>query len=134
MTEPGIPRAERDVLASLHRDGEATARQLRERLEAYRPMSHGAMLTLLKRLEGKAMVTKEKGPVGKAHVYRAAGRRASTFGGLVRDLLQGVFHGDGVALVASLFETKPPNREEVKQLEQMLAEIRRRQNEPRSKP
>lgn len=134
MTEPGIPRAERDVLASLHHQGEATARQLRERLQASRPMSHGAMLTLLKRLEAKAMVTKEKGPVGKAHVYRVTGRHAATFGGLVKDLLQGVFHGDGVALVASLFETKPPNREEVKQLEEMLAEIRRRQPSTRRKP
>jgi len=37
-----------------------------------------------------------------------------------------VFHGDGVALVASLFETKAPSAAEVEKLQEMLNDLRRR--------
>src|SRR5688572_16823401 len=113
MTEIHIPAAERDVLACLHQHGEATARELRESLEGYRPMAHGSVVTLLKRLEAKGLVAKERGPVGKAFVYRACQQRRTTFRGIVKQLVNRVFHGDSVALMASVFDTKPPTAEEV---------------------
>ena len=58
------PRAELDVLGCLWQHGRATARELREAMGGYRPMTHGSMVTLLKRLEAKGLVTKRKGPVG----------------------------------------------------------------------
>jgi predicted transcriptional regulator len=129
MPETHLPAAERDVLACLHRHRAATARQIRECLSCFRPMAHGSVLTLLKRLEAKGMVKKQKGPVGKAFVYRACRPPQTTFRALVRQLVQRVFHGDSVALVASLFETKPPTPEEVEKLQQMLDELRERKAE-----
>ena len=124
MPAPNLPAAERDVLACLHKHREATARQIREGLSDFRPMAHGSVLTLLKRLQAKGMVRKEKGPVGKAFIYRACQQPRTTFRGLVRQMVQRVFHGDSVALVASLFETKPPRPEELEKLQQMLDELR----------
>jgi BlaI family transcriptional regulator, penicillinase repressor len=124
MNETSLPPAERDVLASLHRLGEATSRQILESLEAFRPMGLASVVTLLRRLESKGLVSKTKGPVGKAFLYRARQQARVTFRGAVRQMVQRVFHGDSVAMVASLFETKPPSIEEVEQLQQMLDELR----------
>ena len=124
MAELNIPAAERDVLACLHQHKEATARELRESLEPYRPMAHGSVLTLLKRLEAKGLVTKEKGPVGKAFVYRACQQQRTTFRGIVKQLVNRVFHGDSVALMASVFDTKPPTAEEVERMQAMLNELK----------
>jgi BlaI family transcriptional regulator, penicillinase repressor len=133
MSTIHLPPAERDVLACLHRQGQATARQIREGMQDYRPMSHGSVVTLLGRLEAKALVTKEKGPVGKAFVYRACQAPESAFGHLVRDLLQRVFHGDPLPLVASLFEARPPTALQVEQLQQMLGQMRRKEGAKKEK-
>ena len=113
-----------EVLACLHRLGRATAGELREAIRGYRPMSHGAIVTLLKRLEARKLVGRKKGPVGKAFVYALTERRVSTFNRMVRDLVQRIFHGDGSALVASLFETKPPSPEELEKIQQMVDKLR----------
>ena len=60
-----LPPAERDVLACVYRLPEATARQIRESLHSYRPMVHGSVLTLLKRLEAKRLLAEEEGPCGQ---------------------------------------------------------------------
>ena len=124
-----LPPAERDVLACVYRLPEATARQIRESLRGYRPMAHGSVLTLLKRLEAKRLLARKKGPVGKAFVYHATRPRKSTFTHLLADLVHRVFQGDPVSLVASLFETRPPTGREVEKLRTMLDELRR-QNRP----
>src|ERR1051325_2374638 len=118
-----LPDAELEVLACLQRQGQATAREIRESMESYRPMAHASVLTLLTRLEAKRLVSREKGPVGKAFVYVPTARSRKTGGNVLKRILQRVFHGDGVALVASLFQTKPPTREELNKLEQLLGDF-----------
>jgi predicted transcriptional regulator len=133
-----LPDAELEVLACLHRQGKATAREVRELMHAYRPMAHASVLTLLTRLEAKGLVNREKGPVGKAFIYIPTHRSKATPRNVLKRILQRVFHGDGVALVTSLFQTKPPSREELDQLEQLLTDLRAQRaekmkaNEPRS--
>jgi hypothetical protein len=46
-------------------------------------------------------------------------------------LLRRVFHGDGIALVTSLFQTKPPTADELDRLEQMVRDWRAQR--PRTK-
>ena len=131
--EHGLPAAERDVLACLHRHGEATSRQVLESLAPFRPMSHGSVVTLLRRLEAKGFIAKRKGPVGKALLYRSRQRSHVTFGNAVRQLLQRVFHGDTTAAFASLLEAKPPSLEEVEKLQEMLDQLKERQQRRQSK-
>jgi BlaI family transcriptional regulator, penicillinase repressor len=119
-----LPDAELEVLACLQRQGQATARDIRERMQSYRPMAHASVLTLLTRLEAKSLVTREKGPVGKAFVYLPTPRSRRTGTTLLRKIVQRVFHGDGVALVTSLFQSKPPSREELVRLERWLSDLR----------
>ena len=119
-----LPDAELEVLACLWQKEEASAREVREAMTKYRPMTHGAMVTLLKRLESKGLVAKRKGEVGKAFIYRPTRGPEPMYRKIMRDLRQRVFGGSGVAMVASLFETTTPTDEELSALEGLLDDLR----------
>jgi predicted transcriptional regulator len=103
-------------------------------MASYRPMAHGSVLTLLKRLEAKSMVTKEKGPVGKAYVYRTTRALSETSQPMVQNLVSRIFGGDAVAMVASLFETRPPDQGELQQLRDLLDRLDEKQNRQGDQP
>ena len=65
-------------------------------------------------------------------MYRPVRQPHTTLGGAVRRLVQRVFHGDSVALVASLFETKAPTRQEVDKLQELVDELRRAKGKKRT--
>ena len=126
-TQPGgdrLPDAELEVMGCLWQQGSATARQVREAMGGYRPMTHGSMVTLLKRLEAKRWVTREKGPVGKAFVYRPTRRPGPTRKRILRNLVQRVFGGNGVALVSALFDSRPPSPVEMEKLQELFDDLK----------
>jgi predicted transcriptional regulator len=124
MNDKKVPAAEFDVLACLQRLDQATARDIRECLSEYRPMAHGSVMNLLKRLEAKSLVARRKGSVGKAFVYFPTRTAASVRSGSLRRIVDRVFGGDSLALMASLFETRPPSPDELAKLEQLLKKLR----------
>ena len=126
VSNKNVPAAELDVLVCLQRLEKATVSEIREGIREFRPMAHGSVVNLLKRLEAKSLVTKEKGPVGKAFVYSPTRHAGSVHQNLLGRLVNRVFGGDSLALVASLFETKPPNREQIGRLERLLNELKKR--------
>jgi predicted transcriptional regulator len=123
-----LPAAELDVLSFLWRRGPATAGEIRDGIASFRPMAHGSVVTLLKRLEEKKLVA----PVdkrGKAFVYEATRTPEPTYRRLVGDLLERVFGGNAVSLVSSLFAGRPPTGEELIQLRKLLNELTDSQKE-----
>lgn len=123
--DPKIPEAEADVLAALFDAEEDTARGLRETLAKKRPMAHGSVVTLLRRLETRGLVKRRKADQGKAFVYSPAKGHARTFGPGVSSLVQRAFGGRPAALVASLFETRPPSPQEIDELEALVDRLRK---------
>jgi BlaI family transcriptional regulator, penicillinase repressor len=121
--EAPLPEAELEVLACLHRYGELEARELREHMAGYRPMAHPSMMTLLKRLEDRGLVTRRRAPTGKAFIYSATEEAAATYRGVVRRLLERVFGNDSLMLVSSLFDVKEPTRREVDELRALLDDL-----------
>jgi len=119
-----LPDAERDVLACLNQLNEATVKQIRERLYSVRPMEAPSVLTLLKRLEAKKLVTCRKADKGKAFVFRPTAKSAKAQRGLMKELFQRVFGGDTVAFMASFFETRKPTEAEIEQLQELLDQLR----------
>jgi predicted transcriptional regulator len=120
-----IPDAEADVLSALFDVDEATARTVRERLVKKRPMAHGTVVTLLRRLEDRGLVKRRKADHGKAFVYSPAKAHARTFGPVVSSLMQRAFGGKPAALVASLFETRPPSAQEIDELEALVKRLKK---------
>ncbi len=87
-------------------------------------MAHGSVVTLLKRLEAKNLVSREKEKKGKAFIYKPTRRPEPTYRDLVRNLTERIFGGSPVMLVASLFESRLPTAEELKALQSLLDELR----------
>ena len=128
---PKIPDAEADVLAALFRAGEATARTLREALERDRPMAHASVVTLLQRLKSRGLVSRRKGDQGKAFLYQPTRDHARTFGPAVTSLMQRAFGGRPAALVASLFESRPPTGAEIEELDDLVRTLQKQRERGR---
>ena len=125
MGHEELPDAELEVLATLWHRGPSTAREIREEMEDFRPMTHGAVATLIKRLEEKGLVLRTGDKVGKAFIYRAAKDPTSTYRAKAGDLLQRLFRGSSVRMMSALFESTPPSAEEIDQLEELLEGLKK---------
>jgi predicted transcriptional regulator len=131
VSEHDLPNAELDVMRCLWQGQPLTARQVREELGAERPLAHSSVCTLLRRLEAKGFVEREKGSTGKAFVYRAAVPPTRTRRRLLHDLLNRLFAGSGVDLVAALFESRPPTQQQLDDLQKLVDDLRsRRKHKP----
>jgi BlaI family transcriptional regulator, penicillinase repressor len=126
MSAHEIPNAELDVMRCLWQGQPRTARAIREQLHPERNMSHSSVCTLLGRLEAKGFVAREKGAHGKAFVYRATVAMSPTKSRLVGALLDRLFAGSGIDLVASLFESQPPTDQQLNEFQRLLDELRSR--------
>ena len=124
MVEETLPDAELEVLACLWKHRELTARQVREQMQSYRPMTHSAVSTLLKRLQDKGMVDRKKGPTGKAFLFVPKSRPKPAYRKIVQDLLQCVFGGNALAVVSSLYEGQPPSAQELDELQELVDRLR----------
>lgn len=121
-----IPNAELDILACLWREGPVTARRIRDMMKKYRPMAHGSVVTLLTRLETKGLVSKEKGAVGKAFLFRARNGPEQTHRRLTRDLLQRVFANNPAAMIGAVLDVEAPTAEEYAEIQKHVAAARGR--------
>jgi len=119
-----LPNAELEVMACLWEGGPATARTIRETMHSYRPMAHGSVMVLLKRLEAKGWVDREKAPRGKAFIYRAIRKPGPTHRRLLDQMVRRVFGGKPVAVVSTLFDAAPPTEAELDQLQRLLDRLR----------
>src|SRR5947208_7297302 len=91
VSEHDLPNAELDVMRCLWQGQPLTAREVREELGGERPMTHSSVSTLLRRLEAKGFVARDKGDSGKAFFYRAAVPPTRTRRRKVHDLLKRLF-------------------------------------------
>src|SRR5688572_18850631 len=121
--DDNLPEAELDVIAFLWRKGPATARQVREGLADRRPMTDGATVTLLKRLEDKRLLTRGKRR-GSPYAFTPASKPQPTYRRLVRNLADRLFGGDAAQLVVSLFEGRPPTTEELDRIERAIESLK----------
>ena len=131
MGENELPEAELDVMSCLWADGPLTAREIREALHQRRPMAHASVCTLLGRLEEKGFVSREKSGVGKAFSYQAIIQPKRTARKMLENVVDRVFGGSGVALVASLLESHPISNDEIEELQALLAELKQRKSKKR---
>jgi BlaI family penicillinase repressor len=122
MTPP-LPDAESDVLAALYEMKSGTARDVRQALESRRPMAHASVATLLGRLEQRGLVKRRKADTGKAFIYQPTTARPRAFAASLKravDIVERGFGGSSVALIASLFETRRPSADELRELQRLV--------------
>ena len=115
-----------EILALLQHDGEAEASAIRQRLAAFRPMTHPSVVTLLGRLEAKGLVSRRKADTGKAFVYSATVAAKPLYRGFLRRVVRRIFADDPASLGASLFDAKAPTRQELDRIRELVDELERR--------
>ena len=124
MTESDLPPAELDIMGCLWRLGPATAAEIREAIGKQRPMAHATVCTLLKRLQDKGCVSRKKSGEGKSFRYSAEMKPSRTGRHLLGRILDSVFAGNRLALVAEFLEDNDLSREDLDQLEELVAKLK----------
>lgn len=132
MEEGRVPDAELEVLACLQRRGSATAREIGEAIEAWRPLSHSSVMTLLGRLEGRGLVRHERSGSGREHLFFPTTGRDEALRPILGRLVKRIFGGDAAGLVASLYGGRTPTESELDRLERLVRDIREQGAEERS--
>jgi BlaI family transcriptional regulator, penicillinase repressor len=114
---------ELEALKVLWRDGEATVRDIYERIkDGGARLAYTTVLSLLQVMEQKGLVTHRQS--GKAYLYSAAVQRDRTFRQLAGGFLEKVFDGAMDEYLVHALESKLPSGEQLDRLEQMIADAR----------
>lgn len=120
MTIPRLAKAELAVMELLWIEGRLTALRIRERLynDADRPQ-HGTVQQLLRRLEEKGFVTRERS--APAHHFSARISREAYAGSQLESIAR-LTGGSLAPLISSLIDQKKLSRPEIERLRRLLDE------------
>ena len=107
---------ELDVMAALWREGPGTVSEVRERLPAN--LAYNTVLTILRNLEAKGFLrhTAE----GRTFRYSAVVTEQSARGSALSRLVDRLFHGSALHLVAQLVEEQPMSADELRDVHRLL--------------
>ena len=99
----------------------ATVRDVYERLRARRDIAYTTVLTMMKILEQKGYVEKQR--VDRAFVYRAARPRQQVLGSMVREFVDRVFDGASRPMLLHLVKHTRLSDKERKALLRAIEEV-----------
>ena len=97
---------------------------MREVIAKDRDLAYSTVLTVLRRMEAKGMLTRKK--VSRSHVYEPAVDRAAFKKATVKDLLVRLFGGSPTELMAHLVEEQKITSRELSKIEKLLARRKKR--------
>jgi BlaI family transcriptional regulator, penicillinase repressor len=100
--------------------GDATVRDVYERLRANRRIAYTTVLTMMGILEQKGYVRKSSG--ARAYVYRAVRPRQQVVSAMVREFVDRVFDGASAPLLLHLVEGVRLNQKDRAALKRIIAE------------
>ena len=112
--------AELQVLNVLWQRGPSTVRDVHDALTKLRDIRYTTTLKTLQVMAGKGLVKRDESQ--KAHIYEAGVDREETQKMLVGDLVDRVFNGSAVGLVAGALSAKKASPEELAKIRQLLDE------------
>ena len=118
---------ELEALKVLWRDGEATVRDIYDRMsQSGAKLAYTTVLSLLQVMEQKGLVTHRQ--EGKAYFYSAAVERDCTFRTLAGGFLEKVFDGAMDEYLVHALQSRRPSSDELDRLEKMIGEAREKQS------
>lgn len=117
--EPPAPtNSELEILNVLWRRGPLTVREVHDELAAKRDIGYTTALKLLQLMAEKGLVTRDES--ARSHVYLAAVQETKIKKHLVTDMMERVFDGSTVGLVAQALTSKKASKKELEQIRELL--------------
>jgi predicted transcriptional regulator len=114
---------ELEALKVLWRDGEATVREIYDRINAAgAKLAYTTVLSLLQVMEQKGLVSHRQN--GKAYLYSAKVERDSTFQKLAGGFLEKVFDGAVDEYLVHALQSRHSSPDELDRLAKMIAEAK----------
>jgi predicted transcriptional regulator len=107
-----------EVMEALWEIGQASVREIKERLPKRDRPAYTTVQTIVRRLEEKRAVRQVK-TIGNAFIFEAAITRKAAHRRLIDDLLE-IFGGSARPLMAHLAEAGKLTLEDVRQIDEML--------------
>jgi len=121
---------ELDVIAAVWRSGSATVAEVRAQLDA--DLAYTTVLTVLRGLEQKGYVRHER--EGRAHRFFPEVDAEEAGQGLLKRLLDRVYQGSPVQLVAHLVAERDLSAEEIDEMTELLEGLPRGRSKRRATP
>jgi predicted transcriptional regulator len=129
MAVPKLTKLEMRVMDALWTMGPASVREIQESFPAKDRPAYTTVQTLVYRLEAKKAIRRVK-KIGNAHIFEAAVSRAGAQHRLIDELLS-FFGGRSQPVMARLIETGRLTLDDVKEAEQLLKEMERKDGRSR---
>lgn len=107
---------ELDVMAALWRDGPGTVQEVRDRLAT--PLAYNTVLTILRNLEAKDFVGHEA--EGRLFRYFPAVEERAVRGSAISRIVDKLFRGSPLDVVAHMVEDESLSRDELRQLHRLI--------------
>jgi predicted transcriptional regulator len=111
---------ELEIMKAIWPSGQATVREVHERLRARRDVAYTTVQTMMNLLEAKGHLTRAAGP--RAQVYKPTRPRQQVVRGLVREFVTRVFDGSARPLLVHLMKDTSLTERERKALQRLLDE------------
>ena len=116
-----LTKLELEIMDAVWALGSGSVREIQEKLPVRKRPAYTTVQTIIYRLEEKGAVRRVK-KIGNAHIFEAVVTRKAAHRRLIDDLLH-VFGGSPRLLVAQLVETGQLTLEDIRELENSLAEL-----------
>ena len=124
MAAPKLTKLEMQIMEALWSSGPVSVREIQESFPEKGRPAYTTVQTLVYRLEAKKAVRRVK-KVGNAHIFEAAVSRAGAHHRLIDEFL-GFFGGKTQPVMARLIETGRLTLDDVKEAEQLLKELEKK--------
>jgi BlaI family penicillinase repressor len=99
----------------------ATVRDVYEAIRARRPIAYTTVMTMMKILEEKGYLTKER--ADRAYLYKPAKPRQQVVGAMVRDFVDRVFDGAAGGLLLHLAKDRRLSKDERSTIRRLIEDM-----------
>lgn len=126
VERPGLSKAETEVARIVWDAGQATVREVHERLQVDRSVEFSTVQTYLRRLEQKGYLKVKM--EGRTRVYSPRVRPQTVIRETVDDLVDRLFGGDSLPLMMHLIEERSADVEQLAELRAMIDRLQGDEN------
>lgn len=116
-----LTETELEMMQALWSLGEGTVNQVQEHLAPERALAYTSVSTMLRILEQKGHLKSRK--EGRGHIYRPTLDKDEYERRSVEHLVEKVFHGEKIAVVRQLLQSKGLSKQDLAELKKLVGDL-----------